>query len=99
MIENGVIEEVRRLLDMGYPLDLPSMSAIGYREIAGYIQGENTLEEAIILMKRNSRTYVRRQANWFKADDANIMWFNGDELDYKKVVDFVISEAGWKKPE
>ncbi len=75
------------------------MSAIGYREIAGYIQGKNTLDEAIILMKRNSRTYVRRQANWFKADDANIMWFNGDKLDYKKVVEYVKSEAGWKKPE
>ncbi|MBW6473054.1 MAG: tRNA (adenosine(37)-N6)-dimethylallyltransferase MiaA [Anaerolineaceae bacterium] len=99
MIENGVIEEVRRLLDMAYSSVLPSMSAIGYRELAGYIQGENTLEEAIILMKRNSRTYVRRQANWFKADDANIMWFDGDELDYNKVVDFVKSEAGWKKPE
>lgn len=99
MMENGFIEEVKKLLDLGYSSDLPSMSAIGYREIAGYIQGENTLEEAIILMKRNSRTYVRRQANWFKADDDNIMWFNGDELDYKKVVNFVKSDVGWKKPE
>lgn len=99
MIQNGFIEEVKRLLDLGYSSDLPSMSAIGYRELAGYIQGENTLEEAIILMKRNSRTYVRRQANWFKDNDPNIKWFEGGELDYRKVVDYIKSEAGWMKPE
>ncbi len=99
MIENGVIEEVRKLLDLGYSSDLPSMSAIGYRELAGYIQGKNTLDEALILMKRNSRTYVRRQANWFKAKDPNIKWFEGGELDYRKVVDYIKSEAGWMKPE
>ena len=99
MIENGVVEEVRKLLDLGYSADLPSMSAIGYRELAGYIHGKNTLDEAIILMKRNSRTYVRRQANWFKAKDPNIKWFEGGELDYRKVVDYIKSEAGWMKPE
>jgi len=99
MIENGVIEEVRKLLDLGYSSDLPSMSAIGYRELAGYIQGKNTLDEALILMKRNSRTYVRRQANWFKANDPDIMWFEGNELDFRKVVAYIESEIGWIKPE
>lgn len=99
MIQNGFIEEVRRLLDLGYSSDLPSMSAIGYRELAGYIKGENTLDEAIMLMKRNSREYVRRQANWFKANDPNIKWFEGDELDYRKIVDYIKSETGWIKPE
>ncbi|PKO07675.1 MAG: tRNA (adenosine(37)-N6)-dimethylallyltransferase MiaA [Chloroflexi bacterium HGW-Chloroflexi-3] len=99
MIENGVIEEVRRLLDFGYSSNLPSMSAIGYRELAGYVQGENTLDEAVILMKRNSRTYVRRQANWFKANDPNIVWFEGDELDSRKVIEYIQSESGWIQPE
>lgn len=99
MIENGVIEEVRRLLDLGYSSKLPSMSAIGYREIAGYILGENTLEEAIMLMKRNSRTYVRRQANWFKDNDPNIKWFDGDGIDYKVISDYIKSDTGWIKPE
>ena len=98
MIENGFIEEVRRLIDLGYSSKLPSMSAIGYRELAGYIQGENSLEEAIILMKRNSRTYVRRQANWFKDNDPNIKWFESDGLDYRIVVDYIKSEGGWIKP-
>ncbi|PKO10700.1 MAG: tRNA (adenosine(37)-N6)-dimethylallyltransferase MiaA [Chloroflexi bacterium HGW-Chloroflexi-2] len=99
MIENGFIEEVRRLIDLGYSSKLPSMSAIGYRELAGYIQGENSLEEAIILMKRNSRTYVRRQSNWFKDNDPNIKWFESDGLDYRIVVDYIKSEGGWIKPE
>jgi tRNA dimethylallyltransferase len=99
MIENGVIEEVRRLLDLGYSSKLPSMSAIGYRELAGYILGDNTLDEAIMLMKRNSRTYVRRQANWFKDNDPNIKWFNGDEIDFRIVVDYIQSEVGWIQPE
>jgi tRNA dimethylallyltransferase len=99
MIENGFIEEVRRLIDLGYSSKLPSMSAIGYRELAGYILGENTLDEAIILMKRNSRTYVRRQANWFKDNDPNIKWLESDGLDYRIVVDYIKSEGGWIKPE
>jgi len=99
MIENGVIEEVRRLLDLGYSSKLPSMSAIGYRELAGYILGDNTLDEAIMLMKRNSRTYVRRQANWFKDNDPNIKWFSGDEIDFRIVFDYIQSEVGWIQPE
>jgi len=99
MIQNGFIEEVRKLLELGYSSDLPAMSAIGYRELAGFLQGENSLEEAIILMKRNSRTYVRRQANWFKDNDPKIMWFEGNELDFRKVVAYIESEIGWIKPE
>lgn len=98
MIENGFVDEVGRLINAGYSSDLPSMSAIGYREITGYIKGENTLDEAIILMKRNSREYVRRQANWFKDSDPNIMWFVGDKLDISQVVEYVKSEGGWIKP-
>jgi len=74
------------------------MSAIGYKEISKYIQGEISLDEAIVLIKRNSRTYVRRQANWFKADDPNIRWFDGDELDIQQIIDFLKSEEEWIKP-
>ncbi|MBE0687570.1 MAG: tRNA (adenosine(37)-N6)-dimethylallyltransferase MiaA [Anaerolineaceae bacterium] len=99
MIENGLIQEVRKLLDLGCSSDIPSMTAIGYREIAGYIQGENTLDEAIVLMKRNSRQYVRRQANWFKDNDPNIMWFEGVDLEFSRVVEYIKSDEGWINPE
>ena len=51
------------------------MSAIGYRQIPAYIQGQITLEEAVTQIKRLTRQFVRRQANWFKLDDPNIHWF------------------------
>jgi tRNA dimethylallyltransferase len=75
MLEAGLIDEVRGLLDEGYEPNLPSLSAIGYRQIIEYLQGEIDLDEAIVLMKRNTRQFVRRQANWFKLDDPNIQWF------------------------
>jgi tRNA dimethylallyltransferase len=75
MIKAGLIEEVSSLLERGYPADLPSLSAIGYREIISYLQGEINLEEAIRLIKRATRILVRRQANWFKDSDPDIRWF------------------------
>jgi len=75
MIDSGFIEEVRRLLDSGYSPDLPTLTAIGYGEIVAYIQGRITLDEAILLIKRRTRNFVRRQANWFKENDPDIHWF------------------------
>ena len=74
MLEQGWIEEVRRLLAAGVSPDLPSMSAIGYRELADYIAGRSTLEAAVREIRRASRVFVRRQANWFKSGDASISW-------------------------
>jgi tRNA dimethylallyltransferase len=78
-LESGFIDEVRRLLESGYTPDLPSMSAIGYHEISQYLLGDITLEEAILLMKRRTRVFVRRQANWFRLDDPDIHWFAYNE--------------------
>jgi len=75
MLEEGFVEEVQGLLDAGYDPDLPSLSAIGYRQIIDYLQGEIDLDEAIVLMKRITRQFVRRQANWFKLDDPRTLWF------------------------
>lgn len=76
MIAGGLIAEVEALLAKGYGPDLPSMSAIGYREIAAVLRGEMTLDEAVTLIRRGTRTYVRRQANWFKLNDPTIHWLN-----------------------
>ena len=75
MLENGLLEEVQALLDKGYSPNLPTLSAIGYREIIAYLQGELSLDEAVTQMKRKTRVFIRRQANWFKRDDPNILWF------------------------
>jgi tRNA dimethylallyltransferase len=75
MLENGLVEEVRSLLAQGYAPDSPAFSAIGYRQIIDYLQGEISLDEALVRIRRATRTYVRRQANWFKPDDPHIHWF------------------------
>jgi tRNA dimethylallyltransferase len=75
MLDQGLVEEVRGLLDAGYSHDLPTLSAIGYAEIIQYLQGDISFDEAVALIKRNTRIFVRRQANWFKPDDKRITWF------------------------
>ena len=75
MFQAGLVDEVQGLLESGYSPDLPPLSAIGYREVLAYIQGSITLEGAKVQMRRLTRTYVRRQANWFKPHDPQIRWF------------------------
>jgi tRNA dimethylallyltransferase len=84
MFENGFVDEVKRLLEKGYSPALPTMSAIGYRECVAVIEGRITIEEAKQLIGRATRVFVRRQANWFKEADPNILWF--------RVMDGVIAE-------
>ncbi len=69
MLENGLIEEVKSLLDRGYSRDLVSMQAIGYKEIIDYLEGNICFEDAILLLKRNSRRYAKRQLTWFRKED------------------------------
>ena len=76
MLAAGFVDEVGGLLARGYPGDLPTFSAIGYRQVIDYLNGEISLEEAVLRIKRATRVYVRRQANWFKADDPSIHWFD-----------------------
>lgn len=81
MMNTGLLEEVRYLISSGINPDSPALSAIGYREITGYLTGKHSLDEAVMLIKRNTRQYIRRQANWFKPDDPRIAWFAaGDDL-------------------
>lgn len=76
MFADGLLDEVKSLLDKGYSPALPSMSAIGYRECVGVAQGSMTVEQAKVEMKRLTRVFVRRQANWFKESDPKIHWFH-----------------------
>jgi len=68
MLEMGLVAEVRRLLEMGYPSGLKSMKSIGYRHMADFIEGRTTWVEAIRTLKRDTRRYAKRQYTWFKAD-------------------------------
>lgn len=75
MFEAGLVGEVQRLLDRGYSPDLPALSAIGYREVIAMLQGRISQAEAVLQTQRATRTFVRRQANWFKLSDPAILWF------------------------
>ncbi len=79
MLKNGLIEEVKGLLNRGYTEDMISMQGIGYKEIIKYFKGEYTLEEAIEIIKRDSRRYAKRQLTWFRRyEDAK--WFEIDKF-------------------
>ena len=78
MIEEGLIEEVSKLLKLGYNKDLVSMQGIGYKEIIWYLEGDISLEESIELIKKASRNYAKRQLTWFRRDK-RIKWFYVDE--------------------
>jgi len=75
MFTQGLIEEAQALLQKGYNPDLPTLSAIGYAEAIACVQSKMTPEQAKESMKRRTRQFVRRQANWFKPHDAEIHWF------------------------
>ncbi len=73
MISRGLVDEVKKLMDMGYGAHLTSMQAIGYKEIIDYLNGLYTLEEAVELIKRNTRRFAKRQLTWFR-QDPRIRW-------------------------
>lgn len=76
MFADGLLEEVKGLLKQGYSPDLPSMSAIGYRECVRVVKGEWSSEQAKAEMRRMTRIFIRRQANWFRESDPQIRWFD-----------------------
>lgn len=79
MMEAGWLDEVETLLSLNIPQGAPSMSAIGYAQLAECLQGDIELDEALAETRRLTRQFIRRQANWFKPDDPSILWFTNDE--------------------
>ena len=91
MIDQGLIEEVRSLYQQGYDLELTSMQALGYKQLINHFEGEYDLEEAIRLIKRDTRHFAKRQLTWFKRDD-DIKWFDVGEYEFEELVTAVKSE-------
>lgn len=78
MMEEGLLEEVKRLREMGLESSCISMQGIGYKEIFGYLEGSYDLQEAVRLIKRNSRRYAKRQETWFKRTEGAVRIMRGD---------------------
>ncbi|NMA96481.1 MAG: tRNA (adenosine(37)-N6)-dimethylallyltransferase MiaA, partial [Clostridiales bacterium] len=83
MVDMGLIGEVQSLLDMGYEKDLISMQGLGYKEIVDYLEGNTTLEEALKILKRDTRRFAKRQYTWFRKDK-RINWVDKGEFDSNK---------------
>jgi tRNA dimethylallyltransferase len=75
MIENGLIEEVKNILENGYDKNLNALNTVGYKEIIQHLDGMISLERAVELIKRNTRHYAKRQMTWFRKDE-RIHWFD-----------------------
>jgi len=72
---SGLVDETRRLLSLGIPSTAPSLQALGYREVSGWMQGAYAYEDAVRLLKRNARRYAKRQLTWFRRDP-RIRWID-----------------------
>lgn len=93
MIQQGLIEEVEKLLSMGYNKELVSMQGIGYKEIIMFLEGILSLEESIKLIKQGTRNYAKRQLTWFRRD-TRIKWFNIDDfISIDKLSEEIISHT------
>lgn len=97
MMASGFIGEVESLLKKGYSLGNPPMSAIGYKEIIQYLKNDLTYEECINDIRRRTRQFVRRQANWFKETDERIRWFDASTVNKGETISFIMDKSGWIK--
>lgn len=97
MMEQGLVGEVRQLRDMGCTKDMVSMQGLGYKEILDYLQGTCTLEEAIYILKRDTRHFAKRQITWFKRE-RDVRWLNLPDYDHDmdKVLNKVIGDINEK---
>ncbi|MDA8413061.1 MAG: tRNA (adenosine(37)-N6)-dimethylallyltransferase MiaA [Desulfobacteraceae bacterium] len=87
MLGQGLLREVQQLLDAGYSPETKAMRAIGYKEMAAHLAGAHDLDEAIRLIKRDSRHYAKRQLTWFSAEP-DILW-----LEYPEKFDTILKLA------
>lgn len=81
MINDGLVDEVKRLLDMGCKRDSVAMQGLGYKEIIAYLLGEISLEEAVYIIKRDTRHFAKRQLTWFRREK-DVIWVEKDKFAY-----------------
>lgn len=90
MMEQGLVEEVRALQAMGCRRGMVSMQGLGYKEILAFLEGEISLEEAVYLIKRDTRHFAKRQLTWFRREK-EVIWVDQTVFDYdsQKILDFM----------
>ena len=93
MMEQGLLDEVRALKDMGYTRNMVSMQGLGYKELLAYLDGECSLEEAVYIIKRDTRHFAKRQLTWFRRE-RDVIWVDKSAFDYddEKILKFMLEE-------
>lgn len=93
MLENGLVEEVRKLLAMGYSKNLVSMQGIGYKEIVMYLEGSLSLSEAAEKIKQETRRFAKRQLTWFRREK-EVTFLNYEDFDFDKdrILEFMVND-------
>lgn len=93
MIEKGLVDEVKGLMTMDYTKNLVSMQGLGYKEIINYLEGNCSFNDAIEILKRDTRHYAKRQLTWFKREK-DIIWVNKDDFtDEADIIDYLLDKC------
>lgn len=92
MLERGLVEEVQGLKALGMQKNMVSMQGLGYKEILSYLQGEISYEEAVYLIKRDTRHFAKRQLTWFRRE-ADVIWIDKEQYEYEeeRILAFMLS--------
>ena len=93
MLENGLVREVTELQKMGCSRGMTSMQGLGYKEILDYLQGETDFDEAVRILKRDTRHFAKRQLTWFRREN-DVIWIEKQDFDYseEKILAFMLEE-------
>lgn len=93
MMEAGLLDEVKKLKEMGYTRDMVSMQGLGYKELLAYLDGACTLEEAVYTIKRDTRHFAKRQLTWFRRE-RDVIWVDKSDFDYdeEKILTYMLEE-------
>jgi tRNA dimethylallyltransferase len=95
MIERGLVDEVRSLVERGYDWTLPAMSSLGYIQFKGYLEGTASLSECVALTKKATRRFIRQQYNWFRLGDPRIRWIDvGQTVPGPQAVEWIQQRFG-----
>lgn len=94
MLEQGLVDEVKMLMEMGYQRSLVSMQGIGYKEIYAFLEGELSYEEAVLELKKNTRHFAKRQLTWFRREK-EVEWVNFEEfgMDKDRILAYLLEKS------
>ena len=98
MIEEGLVQEVEGLKARGYTRDMVSMQGLGYKEMLDYLDGIYSLEDAVSIIKRDTRHFAKRQITWFKRE-RDVIWIDKQQYGYdeEKILEYMLNVLKGKR--